>query len=119
MLSGKRKTHQIYDRIINNVDQNLFENIANAGDSNIIQMFLRLKYAREAVGDSGQEHCSDQQLRHLLADLFGAGVDTTLTTIRWFLLYVSQDEEVQRRLDMVIITGFYLFDKLMPKKIVL
>lgn len=73
-----------------------------ANDSNIIEMFLRVKHARESTtAEPGLEHCSRQQLRHLLADLFGAGVDTTLTTIRWFMLYVGQDGEVQRRLNMV------------------
>lgn len=33
-----------------------------------------------------------------MADLFGAGVDTTLTTISWFLLFVADNEKVQDKI---------------------
>ena len=38
---------------------------------------------------------SDEQLYHLIADLFGAGLDTTLTTLKWALLYFASYPELQ------------------------
>ena len=39
--------------------------------------------------------CSDEQLYHLIADLFGAGLDTTLTTLKWALLYFASYPNLQ------------------------
>ena len=38
---------------------------------------------------------SEEQLCHLVADLFGAGLDTTLTTLKWALLYLATYHKVQ------------------------
>jgi ecdysteroid 25-hydroxylase CYP306A1 len=35
------------------------------------------------------------QLHHLLADMFGAGTDTALTTIKWIVLYLILYPDVQ------------------------
>ncbi len=45
------------------------------------------------------------QLHHVLADLFGAGTDTTMTTIQWVLLYMILHPDVQV---VYLIIAFYL-----------
>lgn len=49
---------------------------------------------------------SEPQCLHALADLFGAGVDTTLATLRWLLVMLAAHPavqlQVQKELDEVI-----------------
>ena len=40
---------------------------------------------------------TNYQFNYLMADLWGAGVDTTITTLRWFLFYVAHDDKIQVR----------------------
>ncbi|KAK6625501.1 hypothetical protein RUM43_005800 [Polyplax serrata] len=39
-----------------------------------------------------------EQFNYLMADLWGAGVDTTMTTLRWFFLYVAHYQNVQLKI---------------------
>ncbi|KAH8416895.1 hypothetical protein KR222_011695, partial [Zaprionus bogoriensis] len=105
LLDGKEKTHRIYDRIIHRCErqmelqrkdqqlpvQPLDQSPEPKPPHSILEHFLaeRQPYS--------QLYCDDQ-LRHLLADLFGAGVDTALTTLRWFLLYMAREQRCQQRL---------------------
>ncbi|XP_020805436.1 cytochrome P450 306a1 [Drosophila serrata] len=52
--------------------------------------------------EGSQLYC-DEQLRHLLADLYGAGVDTALATLRWFLVYMAREQACQRRLHELLL----------------
>ena len=54
--------------------------------------------------DKRVDFYSKQQLRHLLADLHGAGVDTTLSTLRWFLLFLSKNKTIQDKVQKVCFT---------------
>lgn len=56
-----------------------------------MKLFLKERQERIENQDRKITFCNDEQLKHLLADLFGAGVDTTLTTIRWFLLFMANN----------------------------
>ncbi|XP_037031919.1 cytochrome P450 306a1 [Bradysia coprophila] len=97
LLIGKQKTHQIYDDIIKRCENQTLDD-SNDKVSSIASLYLEEKERRIQDGEDSVKHCSDAQLKHLLADLFGAGVDTTLTTIRWFLLFVADNENVQNKL---------------------
>lgn len=133
LLDGKRRTHAIYDRIIekarsvlsattkngsNALESESGESIENTrndssnddcssnlnvGDVDcILKYFLQEKERRLSQGDdSAHSIYKDIQLRHLLADFFGAGVDTTLTTLRWFLLYMAKNPSLQAQLRTV------------------
>ncbi|KAH8345170.1 hypothetical protein KR059_007301, partial [Drosophila kikkawai] len=79
----------------------------------------QLEYCDKEDPDKYQPHCilehflieripvsqlyCDEQLRHLLADLYGAGVDTALATLRWFLLYMAREQACQRRLHELLL----------------
>lgn len=94
-MVGKEKTHQIYDKIIKRFET---ESDEISEHPSIASLFLEEKDRRIQDEEESIKHCTNSQLKHLLADLFGAGVDTTLTTIRWFLMFVSENEEVQNKI---------------------
>lgn len=91
LLDGKTKTHEIYDKIIGKC-RATFDQYPSCLLKNFLLEKIRLQ------GNPSAEYYTDQQLRHLLADMFGAGVDTTLTTMRWFLLYTAKYTEIQAKL---------------------
>lgn len=45
---------------------------------------------------------TDKQLKILIIDIFGAGTETTSTTIRWALLYMMHYPEIQRKVQQEI-----------------
>jgi len=85
LIDGKLKTHQHYQTIIDEhrAQPEKMDNFLAAFD--------------DAMNtDANNEHFTQQQFYHLLADLYGAGVDTTFATFRWFLLFMAAypDEQV-------------------------
>ena len=97
LIEGKEKTHEYYQTIILNHIQNresFSKNEDNFLLDNMIDAFLDEK-ERRAESDGG--FYSTPQFHHLLADLFGAGLDTTLTTLTWFFLFLAEHADVQVR----------------------
>nr|AVL92881.1 CYP450 [Locusta migratoria] len=80
IVEGQRATHQLYSRLA-----------AEHGDGqdDLLGAFLAEAERRRASGEPGQRFFCDEQRNYLLADMFGAGLDTTLTTLRWFLLMMA------------------------------
>uniref|UniRef100_A0AAG5CN60 Cytochrome P450 n=1 Tax=Anopheles atroparvus TaxID=41427 RepID=A0AAG5CN60_ANOAO len=99
LLRGKSKTHMIYDAIIAD-ERNKMADKAGEENANgcILKSFLKEASSRQNADRQDASFCSDIQLRHLMADLFGAGVDTTFSTIRWALLFIALHPSVQQRL---------------------
>ncbi|XP_030381944.1 cytochrome P450 306a1 [Scaptodrosophila lebanonensis] len=113
LLEGKAQTHELYDRIIKECEQKLEKEQklgqkpsrvvddqqleGKAEPMSILELFLRERAHRKADEQDIVFH-NASQLRHLLADLFGAGVDTSLATLRWFLLYMAREQDCQRQL---------------------
>ncbi|PSN36025.1 Cytochrome P450 306a1 [Blattella germanica] len=91
LIDGKDKTHELYREIIENHLQK--QKCADV-DDDLVFAFLE---ERDRRGKDGEDFYSTLQFHHLLADMFGAGVDTTLTTLRWFILYMAAYPDVQKR----------------------
>lgn len=108
-MEGKEKTHHIYDKIIESKENQADEN--NEPVTSILSLWLERK---KTVNEHETKLYSYEQLRHLLADLFGAGVDTTLTTLRWFLLYMAKYKNIQESIREVSMNKILLwhFDRL-------
>uniref|UniRef100_A0A182M5A0 Cytochrome P450 n=1 Tax=Anopheles culicifacies TaxID=139723 RepID=A0A182M5A0_9DIPT len=100
LLKGKYQTHAIYDAIIAKERNNMCKSDSLGEDQQecILKCFLKEASKRQEARRPDAAYCDDIQLRHLMADLFGAGVDTTFTTIRWALLYIALYPAVQQRL---------------------
>lgn len=61
----------------------------------ILDSFLEEQKKRFDEGDESACFVTDEQLHYLLADMFGAGLDTTSVTLAWFLLYMALYPEEQ------------------------
>lgn len=70
LMEGKLKTHQFYRKLIADTE-------ANGEVDCVLKAFLKEREKREDLRFYGE-----QQFLHVLADFFGAGLDTTLTTLR-------------------------------------
>jgi len=82
---GQVDTHKEYDRIIGQRMGRLEE---GEDAECITDEFLKEVEGREAAGEDVKSF-TRSQLHHLQADIFGAGLDTTMTTILWTLLHLS------------------------------
>lgn len=97
LVEGKIKSHEYYQTII--LDRIKKRKSVSGDDENslvdnIIDAFLDEK-ERRGEGDDG--FYSTTQFHHLLADMFGAGLDTTMTTLRWFILFMAENSDAQKR----------------------
>lgn len=109
IMEGKEKTHQIYTKLIRAAEKRLQENHYNLSEpSNVLELFLKERHSRSNDQLQQDPQFGDSQLNHFIADLFGAGLDTTMTTIRWTLLYVALDPVVQKKLHQE-------FDEVLPE----
>lgn len=93
LLEGKKKTHDIYDEIIQECSHKL-----DSYPISILKLFYIEKMRLRAIKHADLKYFTQEQLKHLLADCYGAGVDTTLTTILWFILYTAKYTEIQEKL---------------------
>lgn len=104
-MDGKIKTHKVYQTLIED-RKRVIEANPDQECKNIIDAFLAEREKRIAINDPSKEFYNDQQFYHLLADVFGASLDTTLTTLRWFFLFMAafpqEQVKVQEELDAIL-----------------
>nr|CAH0109539.1 unnamed protein product [Daphnia galeata] len=111
ILDGQSETHRHYQEIIDQRQLNLFNNADNNQDyTSVVDAYLlEMKRRRQFNGDDDVGTFTIIQLYHVLADLFGAGTDTALTTIKWIVLYMILYPDVQSRIheeiDRVLLVG--------------
>lgn len=94
LLTGLAQTHKVYDGIVDECEKTL--DTSECRDS-ILRRFLLEKRDRELRNDELARNCSRKQLNYLLADIFGASLDTTLSTLRWYLLMIAANQDVQEK----------------------
>ncbi|XP_059488369.1 cytochrome P450 306a1 isoform X2 [Neocloeon triangulifer] len=91
LLEGKNKSHELYRKLLQqHVDSGLQD-----GDSHLAGRYLKEVALRVRAGDLGT--FTEPQMLHSLADVFGAGFDTTNATLKWFLLFMALHPDVQQR----------------------
>jgi len=102
ILTGIAQTHKLYDSIVNECEVKLDDTSSYSSPSDnrdcILRRFLLEKRDREAKNDELAANLSYKQLNYLLADVFGASLDTTLSTLRWYLLLVASNHDVQQQI---------------------
>ena len=90
-MNGKEKTHKIYRGVRDEYRARVAGLPENTG---MVESFLAA-FDEQMRKENMAGYFTEPQLYHLLADLFGAGTDTTLTTLRWFLLFMAAHPEEQ------------------------
>lgn len=68
----------------------------------ILDNFLKEQKRRYDLNENGAMFMTDDQLHYLLADMFGAGLDTTSVTLSWFLLYMALYPEEQVIIHLIL-----------------
>lgn len=105
LIDGKIKTHKIYQMIID-------EHRARPEKTDTF-----LAAFDNIMSTNNSEYFTQLQFHHLLADLFGAGTDTTFTTFRWFLLFMAAypDEQVRFTISIFLRTRYLKTFKIVKK----
>ncbi|XP_047509971.1 cytochrome P450 306a1 isoform X1 [Pieris napi] len=73
-------------------------------DECILDNFLKEQKRRYDASEESAKYMTDEQLVYLLADMFGAGLDTTSVTIAWYFLFMALYPEVQDHVRKEIMT---------------
>nr|ASX93985.1 cytochrome P450 CYP306A1 [Zygaena filipendulae] len=72
----------------------------------ILDKFLIEQKRRFEAGEKSAQFTTDEQLYYLLADMFGAGLDTTSVTLAWFFLYIALNQDIQENVRKEIISVY-------------
>lgn len=63
-----------------------------------------LKIQKEALESGNEEEIrllSDQNIGHIVHELFGGGIESTTMTILWFILYLIHNPQVREKNDFL------------------
>lgn len=65
---------------------------------------IMLKIQKEALESGNEEEIrllSDQNIGHIVHELFGGGIESTTMTILWFILYLIHNPQVREKNDFL------------------
>ncbi|KAI9561435.1 phm [Daphnia sinensis] len=99
IIDGQVATHRHYQEIIDDHERQLNQYADNQEDgyTDVIEAYL-MEMSRRRRANEPTGTFTIAQLYHVLADMFGAGTDTALTTIKWIVLYVILYPDVQSQI---------------------
>lgn len=67
-------------------------------DENNIRDFIDAYLVQMKTVETSNEYYTDEQLLSVIADIFGAGTETSATTIEWAFVYLMNDMDVQNKM---------------------
>ncbi|XP_052817548.1 vitamin D 25-hydroxylase-like [Mya arenaria] len=97
-IVGAKKIIVRYHKVVDYLRQFLpkSEEEETKGEPTVANMYL--DKVVECVRDGRKNTFTHQQMEITLFDMFGAGTETSANTIRWGLLYLTQNLDVQERM---------------------
>ncbi|XP_041976934.1 cytochrome P450 306a1 [Aricia agestis] len=86
-----------YSKNMDSYEENYFDPdiLISSGEECILDNYLLEQNKRFENEEDSAMYATDEQLLHLLCDMFGAGLDTTASTLNWFLLYMAMHPKEQ------------------------
>ena len=102
ILDGQKKTHDVYRDIMREFMNNEIDSGRAPNECNSILAYYvkQIKDIKSKASVAYPELYSETQMYYVLADMYGAGVDTTLTTLRWFLLFMAANPSEQVKISL-------------------
>lgn len=90
VIEGVKNTHLIYKTLMDKRGEEVDER------DDLMAVFMKEIARRRRDRDTAGGHFfTEKQCCFLLSDLFGAGVETSANTLRWFLLYMAINKGIQ------------------------
>ncbi|KAL7641282.1 UNVERIFIED_CONTAM: hypothetical protein RMT77_008420 [Armadillidium vulgare] len=95
VVENQKKTHEEYKKIWTEKENKLKE---FRGKESVEEPDLLLQYIKEKeakIAEHEEDLFSETQITHVLADMFGAGTETTLSTLQWHLIDLALNPIIQ------------------------
>ncbi|XP_077983162.1 steroid 17-alpha-hydroxylase/17,20 lyase-like [Glandiceps talaboti] len=106
---GLRLAKEFVNRWISLIQRKIDKHKKNFDEDNIhdlVDDILKIQKDSTAAGEEHANTLTDVNLRQTLSDIFGAGLDTTVNTFNWCIVYLVNypdvQSKVQKELDDVI-----------------
>lgn len=93
--NGIEYSHNIYQKILEEYKNSLSAQPPSVNEEPEHTHFLGAFHEQMSRKKDEQSFYTTPQFNFLMADLWGAGVDTTITTLRWFFLYLAHHQNFQ------------------------